>query len=309
MERTISYFYEFKANAKERWFNRTILEIMNTDFFSPVKNYAKKAIENGVIKVNDKLVSIDYKVKLHDVITHFVHIHEPIAPQIEVIAEEDEYIVVYKPSGIPCHPTSRYRTFTVLSSLNRNLICAHRLDVPTSGVLILYKKEFKENMKNKLKDTKKIYLAKVKGNFTKPITVDKKIKRILGLGSEISENGKESKTIFKPLKYKNGHTLIECELITGRTHQIRIHLKYLGFTIVNDKKYESNLEFKSVFLKCKSDPLNFTKENERFAVQNCVGINQRVLNYKEDYICLHAYKYFFNNKWYTADLPDWAKEF
>ncbi|KCZ74902.1 hypothetical protein H311_04128, partial [Anncaliia algerae PRA109] len=309
MKNTISYFYEFYANTKGRWLNKTILEVMNTDFFSPHDEYFANAIEKGVILVNKSKVTKDYKLKDHDIITHFVHIHEPIVPKIKIIAEEKEYIVVYKPSGVPCHPTSRYRTFTVLSSLNSNLICAHRLDVPTSGVLILYKKEFKENMKKAQKNTKKIYLAKVLGKFHDEITVNKKIKVIPRTGSVISEEGKECITIFKLLNYKDGCSLIQCELITGRTHQIRVHLQFLGFPIFNDKKYQNELERnKSTFIPCDENKRNAENDLEAFALENCIGLNKRVYEYENDYICLHAYKYYFNNKWYEANLPKWAKE-
>ncbi|ORD96949.1 YA32 [Hepatospora eriocheir] len=294
--------------------NRTILDVLISEFSMYDEDYYIEAIRLGVIRINKQKCSIDHILKGKELMTHTIHLHEPDQPKIEVIADEGSYIVVNKPSGIPCHPVGAYNHYSLTKTLfgNKKVGCVNRIDLPTSGVVIVALKN-REKLHKRLKNSSKIYLAKVEGDFLDHIEVDKPI--LEGKGTTIgcvSETGKASKTVFKKVKYKDGYSIIECHLHSGRTHQIRIHLNYLGYPIVNDFIYgkeKSPMTYKTREY-CDVNTDNYeNKEAYEFMLNNCYGENNRTFLLKDKFICLHAWKYTFNEKVYEASLPEWAKKF
>lgn len=236
------YFYTFKANVKERWKNKQLIDVLSSEFVTRPRDYFFEAINSGVITVNEKTVSPCYKLKLVDYIKHTVHIHEPHVPEIEIIKQEEEYIVVNKPPGVPCHPTGAYVQYSITRKLfgDMKVACVNRLDMPVSGILIITYKNLRNSM-IKINDTEKIYIAKVKGKFPKDVECDFKIFCEGNRRRFVNEKGKYCLTKFKLIKSNDIYSLVECRPITGRTHQIRIHLQALGFPIINDLIYAKSI--------------------------------------------------------------------
>lgn len=315
-----SYFKAFKMFAKQRWFTHRLTHIFSIEFNKP-ESYFKQAISSGSIKINNRRVDVNYNIKPKDYISHIVHVHEPIyRGEIQVIHTESDFMVVNKPPGIASHPTTNYYFYSITKILEKRygkMACINRLDVPTSGILLLSSSNrYHEVMRNR--KIEKIYIAKVKDNFIDQ-EVSSSIKQVRGSFSKVSEKGKICHTKFKNLKFKDGFSIVECRPLTGRSHQIRVHLKSIGFPIVGDILY--NDEYKSrycpveyvcngnVNIEGKEDVILEEPEEEckKFAVINCEGVNNRVYVNREENICLHAYKYIIDGVVYTAPLPDWAK--
>lgn len=244
------YFYTYKTFTKGRWYEKSIYSIFCKEFQDHTPEYYKNAIETGKIKVNDKIVSPDYILKNGDVVSHSIHRHEPpvTAQKIEIIEKSKDFLIINKPSSIPVHPSGRYNHNTVLHILMneygyKKLYPSNRLDRLTSGLNIIClnpekAKEMEYNLRHK--NILKEYLARVIGNFPEEeIICNEPILTVsfkLGLNS-VSPDGKPCTTIFKKLSYNGKTSLVLCKPLTGRTHQIRVHLQYLGYPIANDPLY------------------------------------------------------------------------
>jgi tRNA pseudouridine synthase 8/2,5-diamino-6-(5-phospho-D-ribitylamino)-pyrimidin-4(3H)-one deaminase len=205
-------------------------------------------------------------VRNGDLISHRTHKHEqPVTSRpIRIVHEDEDLIVVDKPSGIPVHPTGRFRFNSVVMvlkheqnkvahrmylgwrSCNRsaNLAC-NRLDRLTSGLFFLAKTaKGAEKMSAQLRgrEVRKQYLARVVGEFPlgdvvcdQPLmTVDPKV----ALNRVVSD-GKEARTGFNRISFDGQTSIVRCKPLTGRTHQIRVHLQYLGHPIANDPIYSN----------------------------------------------------------------------
>ncbi|KAM0681716.1 DRAP deaminase [Glugoides intestinalis] len=306
----IKYFHTYETHVKLRWMNKPLIEVLVSEFTTRSREYYIEAINKEVITVNNKRTSETYKLKDLDIIRHTVHIHEPIPPQIEIIDKQDEFWVVNKPSGIPCHPTGGYFEYSITRALFKDQCvgCINRLDMPVSGVLIITLKN-SNAAHNLLKSAEKVYVAKVKGDFPDSVTVDKPVGLVGTRIFDVSDSGKSSITHFKKIEYKNGMSLIECRPITGRTHQIRIHCKYLGFPIINDILYGEgeSTGFYDQDGECNESLETFTETAKyECIINNCKGINNRSFKIKDSFICLHAWKYKFNKVTYEAPWPAWA---
>lgn len=284
------YFHTYETHINLRWKNKPIIDVLTSEFVTRSREYYLEALERGVITVNDSIVGPNYKLKDLDLIKHTVHIHEPITPKIDVIAKEENYWVVNKPRGTPCHPTGGYFEYSVTRALfsNKSVGCVNRLDMPVSGTLILTFSN-SDKVHSLLKDAQKIYIAKVDGIFPDYIEVDKPI----GISSTkihmITENGKPSKTIFKNIISKNGASLVLCQPITGRTHQIRIHLQYIGYPIINDVLYGKGKlpELTNDLDKACNEDISGFDDKEKYSciIRHCKGANNRTFQLKDEFIC------------------------
>lgn len=307
---TKEYFFTYETNVKERWKNRTIIDVMEAEFKTRPREYFIGAVESGVITINNQRISPNRKLGMQDVIQHTVHMHEPEPPEINIIAEEEDYTVVNKPAGVPCHPTGGYIYYSVTKKLfpDVKVACVNRLDMPVSGVLILTTNNHSKWL-SEIKNACKIYVAKVKGKFPDELEVNKPIICVEGRKRYVDENGKECQTFFRRLEYKNGYSLVECRPITGRTHQLRIHLMSVGFPIINDVIYgDGSPIFNQKTNGCNVDISEFEdKEKYEYIKNNCKGENSRSFKIKDYHICLHSWKYKYNNKEYVAELPTWCE--
>ena len=161
-----------------------------------------------------------------------------------------DFALFDKPSGVMVHPTSKNTQYTLLDEIryhfgdDANL--AHRIDQETSGLVLITKNKYsdmvlKEMFENKLYN--KEYLAIVKGKISKNIQIETSIQKdtnsTIGVKMTTADDGKESLTTIEPISYDvvNNQTLIKAVPLTGRQHQIRVHLDSIGFTIVGDPIY------------------------------------------------------------------------
>lgn len=220
-------------------------------------------IKKGICFVNGVAVKSSYKLKAEDSIEFdpiFLDVALELKPEnisIDVLWEDENMAVVNKPSGLLTHPTINEMSGTLvnallnkygragLSDINGELRpgIVHRLDRNTSGLIMIAKNnkthEFLvEEMKNK-RFCKK-YLAIVKGILDKDeFAIDLPLGRHLTQPHKqaVRDDGKESLTLVKVLERLNGATLVELTLITGRTHQIRVHMASIGHPVYNDTLY------------------------------------------------------------------------
>ncbi len=263
------YEYTFSTFAKGRWVGSALVEVFQREFIAFSKVYYEKAILEGRITVNGNKVPVEYIIRNNDAITHrTICTENPVsAVPIEIIHESKELLVVNKPSSIPVHACGGYRQNTLIALLEseRNnkselLLPTHRIDRLTSGIVILGKtrdvtREISELLATEsTPDNKRVakeYLALAKGRVELPdteqshITVtgyitctDMRVGKYICSQIESPES-KYSETHVIPVKYfaDEDETLVLCKPITGRTHQIRLHLQAIGHPIVNDICY------------------------------------------------------------------------
>ena len=220
----------------------------------------QELIDENHITVNDKPTKANYKVKLNDLISIEVpedeaYDIEPVNMNLDIVYEDSDVLVVNKPQGLIVHPTLSTKEKTLVNGLmyqvkdlsgingvNRPGI-VHRIDKDTSGLLMVAKNDnahnsLVEQLKNKT--TKRLYVALVygvieenKGRINAPIGRDKTDRKKMA----VVEDGKDAITNFTVLERFDGYTLVECKLETGRTHQIRVHMKYIGHPLVGDPLY------------------------------------------------------------------------
>ena len=222
----------------------------------------QRMIENGNILVNDLEVKSSYVLKLDDEIT----INDVTSEEVDIIAEdipldiyyEDEYLlVVNKKSGMVVHPGAGNFSGTLVNALmyycNDNLSSVngsvrpgivHRIDKDTSGLLVVAKNdEVHEDLARQIgeKTVLRKYVALVNGVINEDTaTIDAPIGRDVNNRKKQAVtdiNAKDAITHFRVLERYEKATLIECKLETGRTHQIRVHLDYIGHSVVNDPVY------------------------------------------------------------------------
>ncbi|KAM3724496.1 Uncharacterized protein ACO02O_07620 [Dirofilaria immitis] len=250
------YWSVYHTRAKGRWVGRRLIDIFTEEFVSLSPHYTAAACKLGRIWVNcNQMTDVNYIVQHNDSIEHIGHRHEhPILDQyIRVIDNDNNILVVDKPPSMPVHPCGRYCVHTVLGMLReqrglRGLRVVHRLDRTTSGVLLFARNaETDIKLKRMLRVGEiwhKEYVCKVEGVFpgNKEIVCDRPIgPLILSMGVQcIREDGKYALTRFSRLWTDGQTSIVRCMLETGRTHQIRVHLQYLGYPIVDDYIYNTD---------------------------------------------------------------------
>lgn len=231
------------------------------------RNRIQNAIDNGSVLVNDKPVKPSYKVKPEDVIS-VVLPHPPrdteVYPEnipLDIVYEDDDVVVVNKPAGMVVHPGYNNYTGTLVNALVYHFQqlpqlpgndgrpgLVHRIDKDTSGLLLISKNERSITYLAKQfydHTISRKYLALVWGDLSEDGTVTGYIgrsasdRRVMAIYDDESK-GKWSVTHYKVLERLNYVTLIECQLETGRTHQIRAHMKHIGHPLFNDSTYGGN---------------------------------------------------------------------
>ncbi len=256
------------------------------------RNKIQMAAKSGNIFVNDIAVRSNYKVKPNDKIRvmfeHPPHENLLVAENIpiDIVFEDETLIVLNKPSGIVVHPGHGNYSGTLINgrlyhfenlpnnSSNRPGL-VHRIDKDTSGLLVVAKTEHAMSHLSaqfKAKSSERSYIALVWGNIESDNGI---IEGNIGrhpknrlqntvLTGDNSSKGKHAVTHFKVLERFGYLTLVSCTLETGRTHQIRVHMKHIGHTLFNDERYGGNKILKGT---------TFTKYKQ--FVENCFKILQR----------------------------------
>lgn len=225
------------------------------------RNRVQQLISEGCVFVNDELCKAKYKVKIGDRI--LLSFEDQCAMEatpedmnLNVCYEDHDVIVINKPKGVVVHPANGNQSGTLvngllfhcedLSGINGILRpgIVHRIDKDTTGLLIAAKNDKAHASLSKQLQTKtvsRLYYALVHGviehefgTIDAPIGRDPKDRQRMTV---IGENSKDARTHFKVLERFQDYTFIECRLETGRTHQIRVHMKYIGHPVVGDEKY------------------------------------------------------------------------
>lgn len=238
----------------------TYIPSVDTDI---TRTSAQRLIEDGNILVNGKNVKVSYKIQENDKIS--VEIPKPKQIElkaqdipIEIVYEDSDIIVVNKPKGMVVHPANGNPDGTLVNAIMA--ICkdslsgiggeirpgiVHRIDKDTSGLLIVAKNDnahvkMSEQIKNH--EVKKTYIALVRGIFKEnEATIDMPIGRSTSDRKKmaVNKNGKNAITHIKVLKRFDKYTLLQVNIETGRTHQIRVHLSHIGYPIVGDYTYSN----------------------------------------------------------------------
>ena len=227
------------------------------------RNKIQQAAKAGNVLVNEKSVKSNYKVKPNDVVrvvlTHPPHENLLVAEDIpiDIIYEDSDVIVVNKSSGMVVHPGHGNYSGTLVNGLihhienlpvnsNERPGLVHRIDKDTRGLLVVAKTEYAMAHLSKQfydRTTERRYIALVWGNVEEDEgTIEGNVGRSLKNRLQMDvfpegDFGKHAVTHFKVLERFSYVTLVECKLETGRTHQIRAHMKYIGHTLFNDERY------------------------------------------------------------------------
>jgi 23S rRNA pseudouridine1911/1915/1917 synthase len=279
----------------------------------------KAAADAGCIKVNDKAVKANYKVKPKDLIVillsypkkDFELVPEDLPIKIEY--EDDHLLVVNKEAGMVVHPAHGHYSGTLLNALAWHLKdlelfsskdsragLVHRIDKNTSGLLVIAKTEkAKSHLGNQFynKTSHRIYNGLIwgtpkepEGTITGHIGRNPKNRKVMYVFPD-GEHGKHAVTHYKVIRDLGYISLIECKLETGRTHQIRAHMQYIGHPLFNDAEYGGDQILKGT---------TYTKYKQ--FVQNCFKVLPRQ--------ALHAKELGFTHpeteKWmeFKTDLPE-----
>ncbi len=184
---------------------------------------------------------------------------EPVNLPLDILYEDEDLLVVNKPAGMPIHPSINNYGNTLANALayyyecqNKPFIfrCTNRLDRDTSGVTIIAKNQLSSGILSTMvmnHEVSREYLAIVKRTeLPDSGTINAPIGRMPGSIIERRidfENGETAITHYRVIERKNGHSLVSLKLETGRTHQIRIHMKYIGYPLIGDYLYNPDIEY------------------------------------------------------------------
>lgn len=234
------------------------------------RNKIQKAADSGNIFVNDIAVKSNYKVRPSDVVRvmlehpPYEHLLKGENIPLNIIYEDDQLIVVNKPAGMVVHPGHGNYSGTLVNALAYHFDnlpmnsserpgLVHRIDKDTSGLLVVAKTELAMDYLTKQfaeKTSEREYVAMVWGNVLEDEgTIEGNIDRHPVNRMQMAvftdpEKGKHAVTHYKVLERLGYVTLVSCRLETGRTHQIRVHMKHIGHTLFNDERYGGDMILK-----------------------------------------------------------------
>ena len=258
MERTLTYAIDGADAASP------VAQFLKKKGYSSANITALKKIPDGVL-INDKPAYMIHPLSAGDTLT--IHIVESVSSErippadlpLDIVYEDEDLMVINKPADLPIHPSMGNYTHSLGNAVAGYFArqdcpfvfrCINRLDHNTSGLTIIAKHMVSGSILSTMVKRRLIrreYLAIVRGRVTPPCgTITAPLGRKPGSLIERTidfENGESAVTHYETLDYQNGHSLLKLYLETGRTHQIRIHLKYLGFPLIGDSLYNPDMEY------------------------------------------------------------------
>ena len=258
MERIITYHIDARAGGlrTEQFLRRRGYSCQN---LTQLKKMPKSILINGVWSYMRTPLSAGDTLTVHIRETESSPNIPPVDLPLCIVYEDEDIIVVNKPAGMPVHPSLNNYMNSLANALmyyyqqqGKPFIfrCTNRLDRDTSGLTVVAKHMVSSGILSAMTAHHKIrreYLAIVRGHVTPPSgTIDAPIGRA---GTPLIErridfeHGERAVTHYRVVKEKNGHSLVSLVLETGRTHQIRVHMKYLGFPLVGDYLYNPDMEY------------------------------------------------------------------
>lgn len=258
MNRTLTY----KINSEYAGYS--IDKYLKAHGYSSANITAIKKMPNNVV-IDGEWVHMNHKLQAGEILT--VNISEddssekipPVKMDLDIVYEDEDIIVINKPAGLPIHPSLNHYEDSLANGLayyyeaqNKPFIfrCANRLDKNTSGLTVIAKHLVSGNILStmvKNREFHREYYAIVRGHLDEPEgTIDAPIGRVDDsiITRQVDfENGERAITHYKVIDEKKGHSLISIHLETGRTHQIRVHFKYIGHPLIGDHLYNPDFEY------------------------------------------------------------------
>lgn len=267
--------------------NKLRIDKLLSNLVSESRSQVQSWITNEHVLVNGEIIKPNYKCQTADEISWKIPEPEPlnIEPEnipLRVVYEDSDLLVVNKPKGMVVHPSAGHQNGTLVNALLYHCEdlsgingverpgIVHRIDKDTSGLLVVAKSDLAHtNLSEQMasKDIERKYEAVVHGVIEHetglidaPIGRDKNDRQKMG----IVDDGKPAVTHFRVIRRYDNFTHLECQLETGRTHQIRVHMKYIDFPVVGDPKYgrRKTLETDGQVLHAKSLGFNHPRTNE-----------------------------------------------
>lgn len=321
------YFFEFIAHVKNRWAGKTIVDLFAEEFKGRPYDYYVSAVKCGRIQVDGQIVPISYVVQSSQKISHFLHRHEPpVMPwDVSILQKESDVLTVCKPASVPVHPCGQYRKNTVVGILQAEhdmapLFPVHRLDRLVSGLLILARSASKADL------FRQQQVVSVNINYN--AREGRSTAEVNDCSDNTPAKGKTACTKFTRINTNGTHSIVLCQPVTGRTHQIRVHLQYTGHPIANDVLYLSEFvkERSTQGLSADRAATNscdaltsdarencFNEEensSEDFTIDpmctNCPNLAPKGYEVHEEGLWLHCVRYSGPDWVYECPYPDWA---
>lgn len=254
---------EYNLESSEEWMDRRLDKVLSEYFNGYSRSFIKKLFDEDMIHVNSRSVKPSYKVKDGDMID--ISVPDPVSIDIEpediplnIIYEDDDVILVNKPKGMVVHPAPGHYRGTLVNGLMYHFAgslsgingefrpgIVHRIDMDTTGVLVVCKNDNAHRLLSEQLHEHSItrkYYAIVNGNIAQdegtvdaPIGRSPKDRKKMAINTR---NGRRAVTHYRVLeRFEGRYTYIECQLETGRTHQIRVHMASIGHPILGDEVY------------------------------------------------------------------------
>jgi len=252
MEKVYSFIVDKTGVRLDKYVGEKCSELSRT--------HAQKLIADGHITVNDRVVKASLKLNTGDRVDIIIPptAPSPLSPEaipLNIIYEDDDLLVVDKPAGLAVHPAPGHPGHTLVNAVLSHLPglaetgdslrpgIVHRLDKDASGIMVVAKNNAAQlNLIDQFKarSVVKAYLVLVEGHLTPedgvieaPIGRDPRNRKRMAVVAE----GREARTRYHVIKYIGNYTLLEVRTETGRTHQIRVHLKAIGYPVAGDATY------------------------------------------------------------------------
>lgn len=346
------YWQKRETFVKGRWCGHTLLSLLVKEFKTFDTAYYQQAIQQGRYQIIRKgtILPPDTTISQGDVLQSWTHKHEPPIPSMpskfDVVFQDEDLVVVNKPSGVPVHPTGNYYKQTLLEQLQRTegkLHTVHRLDKDTSGLVILARNAqtaSRWQQQISARSVSKQYLARVVGRFPAgdgegdgegavveesavyTVETTKGVDHALGVS-------RPAKTVVVPWKYDphSDESVVVCTPVTGRTHQIRIHCARLGHPIVDDPLYSKGTTLNQLVCSVHqwedyTDKVALARwlqllqeeraERLRKLCENATKCHECGIVLKQNHnvpstkLKLHSWKYDNGTQSFATALPDWV---